>query len=88
MRIRISPVRLGLQVANVMPSPCEAKFGLRVWETKFGRVRRINREEIRRNTQAKTPQAKPYRTCEPRRVNVSKIDTYGVVCNRTDLIRG
>ena len=34
------PVRLGMQIANVKLSHCEAKFGLRVWETKFGRVRR------------------------------------------------
>ena len=32
--------RLGMQVANVKHSHCEAKFGFRVWETKFGRVRR------------------------------------------------
>ena len=29
-----------MQIANVKYSHCEAKFGLRVWETKFGRVRR------------------------------------------------
>ena len=29
-----------MQVANVKHSHCEAKFGFRVWETKFGRVRR------------------------------------------------
>ena len=29
-----------MQIANVKLSHCEAKFGLRVWETKFGRVRR------------------------------------------------
>ena len=29
-----------MPVANVKLSHCEAKFGLRVWETKFGRVRR------------------------------------------------
>ena len=34
------PVRLGMQIANVKHSHCEAKFGFRVWETKFGRVRR------------------------------------------------
>ena len=33
-------VRLGMQIANVKHSHCEAKFGLRVWETKFWRVRR------------------------------------------------
>ena len=33
-------VRLGMQIANVKHSRCEAKFGFRVWETKFGRVRR------------------------------------------------
>ena len=31
-------VRLGRQVANVKHSHCEAKFGFRVWETKFGRI--------------------------------------------------
>ena len=35
-----SLVRWGMQVTNVKLSHCEAKFGLRVWETKFGRVRR------------------------------------------------
>ena len=30
------PVRLGMQIANVKHSHCEAKFGFRVWETKFG----------------------------------------------------
>ena len=29
-----------MQIANVKHSHCEAKFGFRVWETKFGRVRR------------------------------------------------
>ena len=29
-----------MPVANVKRSHCEAKFGFRVWETKFGRVRR------------------------------------------------
>ena len=29
-----------MQVTNVKFSHCEAKFGLRAWETKFGRVRR------------------------------------------------
>ena len=29
-----------MRIANVKLSHCEAKFSLRVWETKFGRVRR------------------------------------------------
>ena len=29
-----------MQIANVKHSHCEAKLGFRVWETKFGRVRR------------------------------------------------
>ena len=29
-----------MHVANVKHSHCEAKFGFRVWETEFGRVRR------------------------------------------------
>ena len=29
-----------MQIANVKHSHCEAKFGFRVWETKFGRVHR------------------------------------------------
>ena len=29
-----------MQIANVKYSDCEAKFGFRVWETKFGRVHR------------------------------------------------
>ena len=29
-----------MQIANVKHSHCEAKFGFRVWETKFGCVHR------------------------------------------------
>ena len=29
-----------MQIANVKHSRCEAKFGFRVWETKFGCVHR------------------------------------------------
>ena len=36
----LCPVRLGMQIANVKHSHCEAKFGFRVWETKFGCVHR------------------------------------------------
>ena len=36
----LSPVRLGMQIANVKHSRCEAKLGFRVWETKFGCVHR------------------------------------------------
>ena len=32
--------RFGMQIANVKHSHCEAKLGFRVWETKFGHVRR------------------------------------------------